>query len=247
MRFHNSASSTDLKDTVLLIPAISVGNIPQLTTDLLLHTLDFAKVATLDDTYLYPFASPVDYSSDDKQPSGISLGIEAYLSKEHNITLIQQRAPLLPGFAANHVQEVLLPFIKAGQFKQVVFLNLSDAGLVEHFVPGEIKVFTDEDILSQSLLAMKIDESQVQPLAETPHNDSPYAKSVIDTVGKTANLSVLVTYVYEGDNSYDALNMATRVCDALNVKNQSWKIPVSWLGVYGDRPAPLAMEEGMYG
>lgn len=244
MKLHANAAIGDLEGSVLIVPDISIGN-PQLASDLLLHSISFAKFATLDDQYLYPFASPVDYATTTQQPAGISLGIEVYLAKEKKVALVQQRAPIMPGFAAQHVQDVLVPFIKEGNFKHVFFLELSDAGLVGGYMPGQVNIYTNEDLLSKSLFSLLIEG--VKPLKDTPDQDSPYARAFFEAVGKTASLTAFVTYVYEGDNFYDAQSLAAKVCEALEMKVETWQHPVSWFGVYGDRPVPLAMEEGMYG
>jgi proteasome chaperone 2 len=54
----------------LIIPSVSCGNIPQLTVDLLIHSLDFSLVSRLDDSYLHPFASPVDHVEGQQVESG---------------------------------------------------------------------------------------------------------------------------------------------------------------------------------
>lgn len=233
---------------MLIVPSISIANIPQLASDLLIHTLGFEKIDSLHDNYLYPFVSPVDYTADksDGNPGGIALPLEAYYCAKNHITLLQQRSPLIPGFAKAHVQEVLLPFIEKGNFKHIVLLSLSDAGLVEHIAPGGISIYTNEDLLSNSLDSLQISESDTQPLAMSPGHSTQYEEAIVSAL-KTANLSILVSYVYEGDNFYDAQALASKVAEVLNLSPGQWKTPVSWFGVYGDKPVPLAMEEGMYG
>lgn len=232
--------------SVLVVPSISFANIPQLASDLLVHSLNFSKIGTLSDKYLYPFASPVDYTGD-HAPDGISLALEVYFSKESNITILHQRSPLLPGFAAAHVDEVLVPFIQKGKFNHLVFLSLSDAGLVEHIAPNGISIYTNEDILSENLTNLHISEADVQPLAESPGKATKYEEALVKALAPSTNLSIFVSYVYEGDNFFDAQVLATKVAGVLNVAPTTWKQPVSWFGVYGDKPAPLAYEEGLYG
>lgn len=242
MKLENKVTLDLFKGLVLIVPSISIGNIPQLATDLLIHTLNFVKVATLDATFLYPFASPVDHV-EFKESKGVSHALEVYHSEVHKLCLIQQRSPILPGFAQQHVTEVLVPFVQAGDFKQVLFLDLADAGLVEHSEIA-IHVYSNEDLLSKSLNTLQL--SEPLPLDRTP-DQSAYGKSFIDGVGGVAKLSVLVTNVYEGDNFYDARVLAAEACKVLLVEPGMWETPVSWLGVYGDKPVPLAMEEGLYG
>lgn len=241
--------SESLSGSVLIIPSISIANIPQLASDLLIHTLDFEQVATLSDKYLYPFVSPVDYTLDGEtsKQSGISLPLEVYFSKKHQISILQQRSPIIPGFAATHVHEVLVPFIEKANFKHVILLSLSDAGLVEHIAPGGISIYANEDLLNDTMEGLQISEKERQPLAKSPGKTSQYEESLSEAVTKVGSLSVLVSYVYEGDNFYDANALAQKVCEVLKISPGPWKTPVSWFGVYGDKPASLAMEDGLYG
>lgn len=236
-----------LEDSVLIIPAISVGNIPQLTADLLLHTFDFQKVATLEDEYLFPFASPVDHVVTKKAPSGLSFAIEVYYSIEHHVTLIQQRSPIIPGFNETHVSEVIVPFIEASNPQHVIVLDSANSALVEGALQGDVRVHTNEDLLSESFLSLLIDKSSVRPISEAEVHFSDHTKALEKSVKAISNLVVLETFVYEGDNFYDARTLALKVVEMLNLPPKVFETPASWLGVYGDKEVPLAMEEGLYG
>ena len=62
------------------------------------------------------------------------------------------------------------------------------------------------------------------------------------------DLNVLVAYVYEGDNFQDGEILANKVNSILDLEQiTSWIKPLSWLGAYGDKPVPNAMEEGLFG
>lgn len=57
-----------------------------------------------------------------------------------------------------------------------------------------------------------------------------------------------MSYVYEGDNFNDAELFANKLAQILNLgTNITWVRPVSWLGVYGDKPVANATEDGLYG
>ncbi|OBA20056.1 hypothetical protein METBIDRAFT_79361 [Metschnikowia bicuspidata var. bicuspidata NRRL YB-4993] len=236
-----------LRNSILLIPSVSIANIPQLALDLLLHSLEFKKVATLSDDYLYPFVSPVDHASTSQPPGGVSFGLEVFFCKGQNLTLIQQRAPLMPGFPARHVAEVIVPFVEASQFKHVVVLHLLDAGLARGVLPGDVLIFTSEDVLTESFSSLSISKTATDPTAVIAQDTSPYAKALVDIISKYSTLSLIVIYAYEGDNLYDAQVMGRKSADFLLLRVEEWRSPVSWYGVYGDKPVPLAMEEGMYG
>lgn len=236
-----------LEDSVLIVPAISVGNIPQLSTDLLLHTYNFQKVATLSDEYLFPFVSPVDHAVTTKPPAGLSFAIEAYYSIDHHVTLIQQRSPIIPGFNEKHVSDVIVPFIEASNPQHVIVLDSANSALVEGVPQGEVRIHTNEDLLSESFLSLLIDKNSARPLSEAEMHFSDHTKALEKSIKSISNLVVLETFVYEGDNFFDAKALAAKVVEMLNLPPLVFETPASWLGVYGDKPVPLAMEEGLYG
>lgn len=244
---------SDLADSTLIIPSISIGNIPQLANDLLIHTLNFNKIGSLNDTYLYPFASPIDTLNDVGQKKGISTAVGVYHNKELKLTIIQQRSPIIPSFTKTYVNEVILPFIKEANVKKFLILDSSDAGLVENLSPGTIDFYSNEDVLNKSLETLNIGQVDAIQLGKGDHNHSSYIRSLI-TYLHTGDLSsdfevnVLVSYVYEGDNFYDGEHLADKTIEALDVSPvKNWIRPRSWLGVYGDRQVPNAMEEGLFG
>lgn len=251
-------SSTSLHLSTLIIPTVSIGNVPQLSIDLLTHTLDFKKVGTLDSIYLYPFASPIDVAAtgfdteyNDKR---ISNALEVYFSEKYELTVIQQRSPIIPSFRQNFVKKIIHPFIAESKFSKVIVLDSSDAGLVEQYNYGDVQLFTNEDILNKSLEALDLGKSDSIKLSpKIPYDYSLYARDLISTVDELnlytkIELNVLVIFVYEGDNFHDGEVLAARLTKLLaNVDISQWVKPLSWFGVYGDRPIPSAMEDGLYG
>lgn len=247
----------NITGSTLIIPSISIGNIPQLSIDLLIHTLNFIKIGTLDDVYLYPFASPIDYSKSSKK--GISHSIEIFYNEELNLTLIQQRSPILPSYITSYVSEIIIPFIKFFTFKKIVILDSLDAGLFEHVNAGDIEIYNSESLLSKSLESLKLNNEKL--LDEQIDQHSNYVKYLLQELNLPRNessknnelndidVNVLVSFVYEGDNFYDGEKLAFKLSDFLNInkKIDHWVRPVSWFGAYGDKPIPNAMEEGLFG
>ncbi|KAK6454406.1 PAC2 family-domain-containing protein [Scheffersomyces xylosifermentans] len=262
---HNGPSPK-LANSTLVIPAISIGNIPQFAIDLLIHTLDFSIIGSLDDTYLYPFASPQDHSIEKPVFGGISNAIEVYYSPKLHITVIQQRSPIIPSFINTYVNDIITPFIANSSFAKVLVLDSSDAGLVEHVAQGTIEVYTSEDLLNKSLESLKLSKAEEISLQETPYKHSSYVRSLLtafnlggaqsaqinpgasSSPASKADVNVLVTYVYEGDNFADSEILANKLISVLELDPvQEWVRPISWFGAYGDKPVPSAMEEGLFG
>ncbi|OWY91230.1 Proteasome assembly chaperone [Phytophthora megakarya] len=108
------ASSALFAGHTVLLPAISNANLGQLTLDLVLNTLlqngeafdvDLTRVGHLLSEEAPPIAGGAAFAT--QQPHSLCLNLEVYQSKERKITLIQQRAPVLPGRAHAFVQELV--------------------------------------------------------------------------------------------------------------------------------------------
>ncbi|EGV64894.1 hypothetical protein PSN45_005247 [Yamadazyma tenuis] len=239
-----------VRGTTLVVPSVSIGNVPQLATDLLIHNLAFERIAHLKDTYLYPFASPVDYATGTSidgatTGAGISTALEVFYSAKFNLTLLQQRSPIITTFTDKFIKEIITPFVNDNEFAGVLMLDSGDSGLRESIVQGTVETYTNEDLLSKSIESLKLNDS-IKSLRDVEYVNSKYIKNLSGSLG-TDWLNVLVIYVYEGENFMEANILAQKVVDKLEIKVEEWVKPVSWKGVYGDKPVPVAMEEGIYG
>ncbi|KAG0207219.1 Guanine nucleotide-binding protein-like 3 [Mortierella sp. GBA30] len=129
------------KGTTLILPSVSIGNVPQLTTDLLLSTLKLDRVGCMEDENVIAVVGPIDGPHDTSSSTtpiavgvaseraaaagGLSLAVEVFQSKDGKWTLIQQRSPTVPH--RSHVYaENLVQFIRDSEFDQVVLLASAD-------------------------------------------------------------------------------------------------------------------------
>lgn len=250
---HTNRSDSLLNDSTLIIPLVSIGNIPQLCIDLLIHSLKLENIETLDDLYLHPFASPIDCSSQLEQPKGISTALEVYHSNKLHLCVIQQRSPVIPGFEKKFASEVILPFIELHKFKKIVILNSNDAGMAEA-ATGTIDVLSIDELLNKSFNSLKLSESDklMNDVYQTPVLIDEITNLIKSKTSSTYPVApevvLLVSYVYEGDNTFDAENLARKTCEYLQITcPEKLTMPLSWTGVYGDKPVPASMEEGIYG
>ncbi|CAI5758115.1 unnamed protein product [Candida verbasci] len=249
---------TSINNSTLIIPSISIGNIPQLAIDLLIHTYSFSKIGKINDFYLYPFASAIDHDpSIIENNFGITSSCEIYFNKDLQLTLIQQRSPIISSYTIPYINEVLLPFILENKFKHVILLDSFDAGLVENIKQGDIKIFNQDDLLNKSLKELELNNNKL--IDENDNNKDKDKNENVDFVEllikelikprkNPFDVSVFISYVYEGDNFQDGEKLANKLIEELNIKNvKQWIRPISWLGAYGDKPVPNSMEQGLYG
>ncbi|KAF9194606.1 Proteasome assembly chaperone 2 [Haplosporangium sp. Z 27] len=120
------------KGTTLIFPSVSIGNVPQLTTDLLITTLDLNRVGSIEDENVIPVLGPADQphnsvsSSKASSPSsGLSLAVEVFQSNDGKWTIVQQRSPTVR-HRSHHYGDNLLKFIQDSEFGQVVLLASAD-------------------------------------------------------------------------------------------------------------------------
>ncbi|KAF9905532.1 Proteasome assembly chaperone 2 [Linnemannia zychae] len=133
------------KGTTLILPSVSIGNVPQLTTDLLLSTLKLDRVGCIEDENVIPVLGPADRPHDVPASGssaalasaaagtgagvvsvgGLSLAVEVFQSKDGKWTLIQQRSPTV-SHRSHHYADNLVQFIQDSEFDQVVLLASAD-------------------------------------------------------------------------------------------------------------------------
>ncbi|KAG0050461.1 Proteasome assembly chaperone 2 [Gryganskiella cystojenkinii] len=130
------------KGTTLILPAVSIGNVPQLTTDLLLSTLKLDRVGCIEDENVIPVLGPADRPHSEQQQlshlqqtseSGsatvgaghLSLAVEVFQSKDGKWTIIQQRSPTVR-HRSHFFADNLVQFIRDSEFDQVLLLASAD-------------------------------------------------------------------------------------------------------------------------
>lgn len=129
----------------LVVPLISTGNVPQLCTDLILHSLsdEFKFVKSVDSTYVHPFIGALDYSMDDGRPvlyeadptKKFSTAIELFFNESKNLFFIQQRTPIIQGYLNNFIKETLIPLIDELKVTHVTVLDsfgALDESIISH-------------------------------------------------------------------------------------------------------------------
>lgn len=118
----------------LVIPLVSTGNVPQLTVDLLLHSLssEFNFVKSVDSTHLHPFVGPLDYVLDQPGPvlfsktapgKTYSTALELFYNESKRVYVLQQRTPVIRGYLNNYVKDIVIPLVEEYKIEEVVILD----------------------------------------------------------------------------------------------------------------------------
>ncbi|WJX45527.1 hypothetical protein P8452_32401 [Trifolium repens] len=111
--------------STLILPAVSIGNVGQLTADLLVSSMGSEKVGYLDDPYVLPCVGNDAYGP---FPQGdLALPIEAYDSPSNALTIIQQRSPVIKGMMLEFAKN-MADFIAGSGKKHIIILSSLDFG-----------------------------------------------------------------------------------------------------------------------
>lgn len=197
-----------IKSSILLVPAVSVANVPQLAVDLLIHSLGLQLVGRLCDEFVYPFAGPRDVPSiplstnNSPESTGISTAIEVYNSPELNLTVIQLRSPTLPNCRRIFTQKTLAPFIDQFQFSETVVAGSSNAALSEVVPAPRFKLFHQTsgdapalvDSLSERLSSLSIDNELGNSIvSDVPKSVSELPESgfTLEALAEISSLSII--------------------------------------------------------
>lgn len=252
-----------LKESTLIIPSISLGNVPQLTVDLFIETFDIPRVGFWDTTTIIPVIGSSAYSNlvdFEGQQQKTSFNGEIYYDKNKKVTFLQFRAPIGQGLMNNFVSELTEVVIKYA-FKNVLVLSSYDMTLRidSQIQNSQIRWLCNEPSLKPTI---SLPEEILKLEFEVKRNeysieDTPASQDEIPSLPgsgftrkflmlahqKSLNqITALFSFVSEGDNRNDALLFAdnlSKICD-LNTETTSWKAPPSWDSLFGSE-VPLEM------
>ena len=123
------------KGTTLILPSVSIGNVPQLSTDLLLSTLNLDRVGCIEDENVIMVLGPADKpgsepscgtsTTSSSSSQQLSLAVEVFQSKDGKWTIVQQRSPTVR-HRSHFFADNLVQFIRESEFEQVLLLASAD-------------------------------------------------------------------------------------------------------------------------
>ncbi|GAV55453.1 hypothetical protein ZYGR_0AV00840 [Zygosaccharomyces rouxii] len=186
----------------LLVPLVSTGNVPQLTTDLVLHSLseEFQFVKDLDSTYLHPFVGPLDYVFGQEEPvlfnksnvnKSHSTALELFYNESKSLYVIQQRTPVIQGYLNNFVKEVICPLVKEFNITDVVILD-SFGALDDEVVANTSRTYKTNSFYSDAICQVGSVGEVVREMESGLHLNpsSEQQSNVISTLFQFTNESV---------------------------------------------------------
>ncbi|KAI9028110.1 PAC2 family-domain-containing protein [Phycomyces nitens] len=231
-----------LEGSTLVLPTVSIGNVPQLACDLIIHTLHLERIGFLDDDSVFPVAG----AREETGGIGVSVPIEVFQSQDHKWTIIQQRAPAEKGKKQQFLENIQ-EFVKAHKFSQVVLLTSIDASrridAQINSVPFRV-LGTGKSALSETAISIGVPQ-----LEHVDPNESETEIPSLPGSGLTRQLfrrfkqdgipaTILAMFALEGDNVSDSIAFVNFVNTLLGLKSNkdasaAWTPPKSWEYLFG--------------
>ncbi|KAJ1680051.1 hypothetical protein EV182_000781 [Spiromyces aspiralis] len=173
MRFLATTGSTAdpdslLKGTTLILPTVSIGNVPQAALDLVIATLRLSRIGSVECDLVEPISGPLGL---EHLPGKRCLPLEAYQTDDGRFTVIQQRSPILKHLSSEFTDE-LVDFIKNAKFSRIILVASADAdyrndqqieGPPVHIFSAHAETLAE---LTEKLVALKISTVKVVPRIE---------------------------------------------------------------------------------
>ena len=116
---------TTLEGYTLLLPCVSVGNVPQLALDLLVNTAALPRAGWIKDDHLLPVVGG-DAFDHAHQSGTLHCAAEVFVSEEDKLLVLQIRSPGAKGKGKRFVER-LIHWIKQCKFELVILLTSSHA------------------------------------------------------------------------------------------------------------------------
>nr|XP_026693861.1 proteasome assembly chaperone 2-like [Ciona intestinalis] len=215
------------ESSVLILPAISVGNVGQLACDVIIATLQLEKVGYFCPECFLPLVGASAFVGDEK----LGLSSEVYHSNEANITVIQFRSPLANGKQLKFCED-FVSWVKQQKFSEVVLLSSCHS--------FERK---DNEIIGSSIRYIA-SSNHKRPIGwvemEKRENQlflpgAGFTKKMFDKCcNEKISILVLLTYCSEGNNIPDAIMLLDQLNQWKPLATTSWKQPISWIHLFGN-------------
>lgn len=213
-----------------IIPSLGVGNVSQLSTDLIISTLKLNQVATGFHQALIPMMGP---SAFQHEPKASTHAMDAYIDKEKKLLVFQIRSPLVGKHTKDFLNK-LVELLKKSQIAKVVILG-SCFSFEKHDMESSPFEFISNEQFD------KITETKVELVKNTteePVFGDGWGQRLLKTC-TASEVPAVMFYKYsaEGDNTLDAAMLAVEVNKYVPIfvsKEPKLIRPDSWKLLFGN-------------
>ncbi|XP_049851406.1 proteasome assembly chaperone 2-like [Schistocerca gregaria] len=219
----------------MLQPALSIGNLGQLTVDALISNFSIPCVGYFDEEFVVPVAGNDVFTQEN---SGVlSTAIEVYHAKLHDaipVTLVQQRSSIITGYGREYAEH-LFKWIKSERFREtIVILGLNSSMRIDSQLAGSQFRYVATPL--EAGKKKRFERCELIPLEE-PLTAVLRPGSIARRLHQLAEneklpLVVLARFVHGGYSVQESIETAKLCAQYLSLPNENieapWKLPTSW-------------------
>ncbi|XP_011695690.1 PREDICTED: proteasome assembly chaperone 2-like [Wasmannia auropunctata] len=235
----------DLENYTLILPSVAVGNVGQLSVDLLISNLNLSKIGQIFSASFVPVVGANAYH---EHSSELSTAIDIYAGTKEHVVVIQIRSPYVGGLAGFFNE--LAQFVAERKIAKVIILASSHDYAKREVQPQHLKLRYVASPGIQSQTGKLFDD-----LNWIPHKSEDvisgeerlqipgggFARSLFNFLSD-ANVpcAILFKFCSEGDNIEDAKALVCYlnqwIC-VLGTSCSNLKYPPSWKHLFGKPPS----------
>ncbi|KAK9729042.1 PAC2 family [Popillia japonica] len=211
---------------------VSVGNVGQLTVDLIITTLNLKKVASIWHPAIIPFIGGDPYQVEVDNPC---TACELYTSEALKIAVIQLRSSIEPRLALDFFALLRTDILNLN-ISEIVILTTVFAYELHNIESSHFCYISNSDT---KLKKLHISPIVVNEFGKYVANGAGFAIKLYELLHDVVKCSVLAKYVSEGDNRPDAFAMMNLIKELYLLEGKNSfpiKIPLSWNYVFGNPP-----------
>ncbi|XP_004714129.1 proteasome assembly chaperone 2 [Echinops telfairi] len=251
----------ELAGFTLLMPSVSVGNVGQLSIDLIISTLNMFKVGYFYTDCLVPVVGNNPYATTEGNSTELSTNAEVYLLPSKKLVALQLRSIFIK-YKSKPFCEELLSWVKSSNCARVIVLSSSHSC---HRNDSQLRSTPFRYLLTPALQKSvqnkikklnweEMEKSQCIPGIE----DSDFCVRIPgggitktlyeESCSRETPMAILLKFVSEGDNIPDALDLVQYLNEWLQIIKPCidkptasvlpWKIPSSWRLLFGSGLPP---------
>lgn len=228
----------DLTEYTALIPSVGVGNVAQLSADLLISTLDMELIATVWHPAVIPVIGPQAFKNASNNDDSITTACELYISKKQKLIVFQIRSPLVASLMEDFFENII-NFLHTESISQLIILTSSYAYELHAVESTPYRFVASEKFPLPNKNCSKFDGNII--------HGGGFAKKLMESATEhNVNAIILFKYVSEGNNTPDAMGLIGYLNEFFGYLNCAestnndkpndikFKIPISWSYLYGN-------------
>ncbi|EJT98878.1 hypothetical protein DACRYDRAFT_118194 [Dacryopinax primogenitus] len=233
---------SQFKGKTLILPIVSVGNVPQLACDLLIASLGLGRLEILSPEWVISCAG-----GRQDGVRGVTTPLEVFGKEGVDLVVLQQRSPAFTMYKDQFTQQITA-FVREGEFENVLLLSGADViGRDDRHMLSPIFHYpaTSAQTPFHTRLTLTTPAFLSSPLpALPPIPGSGLLRRMLALLpAQGPSIGVLLQFAMEGDNRGDAHFLAECAAKVGDVRVAKWEEPPSWrVGLFG-----TPQEQTLYG